>query len=157
MMGREGKDIHDFSLLFWKISISLALVSLFGFCRPHRQTEWTQRDSWRFLTSSLVSWWLRGRWDILPAGHWTLHCPAVQTLDQAPQSFCLHCVVSLQCNREEKSNKGKHTNTSTSNTTYLVPQNLLLADPTESLNVSNDDCHDQIYHDDGPEEDDADQ
>ena len=58
-------------------------------------------------------------------------------------------MVSLQCNGEEKSNKAKHTNT------YLVPQNLLLGDPVESLNVSNDDGHDQVDHDDGAKEDDA--
>ena len=49
---RDLKAFQDLSLLLWKISISLALVSLFGFCRPHRHTEWTQSDSWRFLTNN---------------------------------------------------------------------------------------------------------
>ena len=46
-------------------------------------------------------------------------------------------------------------NIQTPDTTYLVPQNLLLGDPVESLNVSNDDGHDQVDHDDGAKEDDA--
>ena len=43
-------------MLLWKISISLALVTLFGFWRPHRHTEWTQSDIWRFLTREGVEW-----------------------------------------------------------------------------------------------------
>ena len=41
------------------------------------------------------------------------------------------------------------------NTTNLVPQNLLLRYPLEPLNVRNDDGHDEVDHDDGPQEDHA--
>ena len=41
------------------------------------------------------------------------------------------------------------------NTTNLVPQNLLLGDPVESLNVSNNDSNNEVDHDDGPKKDDA--
>ena len=81
-----------------------------------------------------------------------MDCPAIQTLDQAPQSVCLHCVVSLH-RRRRRSNT---VNTvKCANTTNLVPQNLLLGDPVESLNVSNNDSDYEVDHDDGPQEDDA--
>ena len=39
---RTHWDVQCFSLLlFWMISVSLVLVSVGGFWRPHLQTEWT--------------------------------------------------------------------------------------------------------------------
>ena len=38
-------------LLFSTISMSLFLVWVLGFCRPHLQTEWTQRAISRLLSA----------------------------------------------------------------------------------------------------------
>ena len=38
---------------------------------------------------------------------------------------------------------------------YLVPDNLLLRDSVEPLNVSDDDGHDEVDHDDGAEDDES--
>lgn len=55
-----------------------------------------------------------------PCHCWPGHHLAVQTLQQAPQGVCLHCVVSL------------------------IPQNLLLGNPVEPLNVGDDDGDNEV-------------